>query len=284
MLPRRPIDMPKEDRFAAGETDLAPFEKYAGRPEYGLVLFCTDGCAELTINRFRAKISAGCIAVMLPGWVMTATGRTEDFRCLYCAFSQELFTEATFRIEHTFFRMVGTRPLFRPDDRYTDELNAWFRMVRSTYDDRENLYRNTIMRNRLQNMFLQIYDKMRRQVRTPAEQEAELSTRQAELFHRFVQLIHEHSSREREVAFYAERMCISTRYLATVVHNLTHHTPKEFIDRAVVLEAKTLLESTDLSIQEIADRMNFPDQSYLGRYFKKHTGYTPISYRNASNR
>ena len=65
-----------------------------------------------------------------------------------------------------------------------------------------------------------------------------------------------------------------------IVRNIAHSSAKEFIDRSVLLEIKMLLQSTDLSVQEIAYRLHFPDQSYLGRYFKKHTGESPTEYRN----
>ena len=97
-------------------------------------------------------------------------------------------------------------------------------------------------------------------------------------------LVHEHCAREREVTFYADRLCISTRYLSTIVRNISHGSAKEFIDQAVVLEIKVMLQSTDLSVQEIAYRLRFPDQSYLGRFFKKHTGESPTEYRNSKQR
>ena len=112
------------------------------------------------------------------------------------------------------------------------------------------------------------------------QQTPETTTRQTELVHRFVALVHEHSSQQREVSFYADKLCISTRYLSTIVRNIAHSSAKEFIDRSVLLEIKMLLQSTDLSVQEIAYRLHFPDQSYLGRYFKKHTGESPTEYRN----
>ena len=92
--------------------------------------------------------------------------------------------------------------------------------------------------------------------------------------------MHENCAHEREVTFYADRLCISTRYLSTIVRSIAHTTAKEFIDRSVILEIKMLLQSTDLSVQEIAYRLHFPDQSYLGRFFKKHTGESPTEYRN----
>lgn len=93
--------------------------------------------------------------------------------------------------------------------------------------------------------------------------------------------MHEHCTEQREVAFYADRLCISTRYLSTIIRSVAHSTAKEFIDRSVVLEIKMLLGSTELSVQEIAYRLHFPDQSYLGRFFKKHTGVSPTEFRNA---
>ena len=106
------------------------------------------------------------------------------------------------------------------------------------------------------------------------------TNRQTELFHRFVALVHEHCTVEREVAFYADRLCISTRYLSTIVRNIAHRSAKELIDAAAVLEIKMLLQTTDLSVQEIAYRLRFPDQSYLGRYFRKHAGVSPTDFRS----
>lgn len=70
-------------------------------------------------------------------------------------------------------------------------------------------------------------------------------------------------------------------YLASVTRTLTGETPKETIDKWIVHEIKLMLMFSDLTLQQIADRMHFPDQSYLGRYFKRHTGSSPVAFRNA---
>ena len=74
-------------------------------------------------------------------------------------------------------------------------------------------------------------------------------------------------------------MFITPRYLSTIVQAVSGETAKNIIDKHVILEIKVLLESTELSIQEIANRLQFPDQSFFGRYFKKHTGISPMNYR-----
>ena len=187
---------------------------------------------------------------------------------------------AAFRLEPDFFAAVHRNPIANPPQQLVDGAAIWFQMAAYTYRDRQNIFRNTIIKNRLQNILLEISDKMQRfatkQVRTFAN-----TTRQMELFHRFAALVHEFCAQEREVAFYADRLCISTRYLSTIVRCVAHTSAKEFIDRAVMLEIRMLLRSTDLSVQEIAYRLKFPDQSYLGRFFKKHAGESPTEYRNA---
>ncbi|MDE6070871.1 MAG: helix-turn-helix domain-containing protein [Alistipes sp.] len=280
MLLVDPLLTSQEEPFTVGISDLAFYSNYVSRCGSHAFLVCIAGSAEVTVNQYRGTVAADTFFFLLPGSMLMLTGRTEDFRVRYCAFSREMFSEAAFRLEPTFFHTLRDHPIQSMDEGMAWSADAWFRMMEYTYRDRANRYRLTIIRNRLQNMLLECYDKYQRffaQRQIPASRKA---SRQSELFHRFVQLTHEHCSRQREVAFYADRLCISTRYLGTIVRNIARSSVKEFIDRAVVLEIKMLLQSSDLSVQEIAYRLHFPDQSYLGRYFKNHTGMSPTEYRN----
>lgn len=279
MSASNPIITTSEEQFVVGESDFAFFSNYASRCEGGAILFCRKGSAQATVNQYNGIMKRNTLVLVLPGSMLMLTGRTDDFRVTFCAFSRDLFAEAGFRLEPSFFRALRENPITYPPARIVEGAGIWFQMAAYTYRDRNNIFRNTIIRNRLQNVLMEIYDKLQR-FAGMQHQLPESTTRQTELFHRFVTLVHECSSQEREVSFYADKLCISTRYLSTIVRNIAHTTAKEFIDRAVLLEIKMLLQSTDLSVQEIAYRLHFPDQSYLGRYFKKHTGESPTEYRN----
>ena len=274
-----PIITTPEEQFVVGESDFAFFDNYACRIEGGAFLFCRSGSAQASVNQYQGEVRRNTMVLLLPGSILLLTDRTEDFRVTFCAFSRDLFAEAAFRLDPSFFRTLGERPISYPPARVVERAAIWFQMAAYTYRDRNNVFRNTIIKNRLQNVLLESYDKMQRfaarQPRMP-----EVTTRQTDLFQRFVALVHEYCSQEREVAFYADKLCISTRYLSTIVRSVARSSAKEFIDRAVILEIKMMLQSTDLSVQEIAYRLRFPDQSYLGRFFKKHTGESPTEYRN----
>lgn len=274
-----PIITTPEEQFVVGESDFVFFSNYACRTEGGAVLFCRSGSADASVNQYQGVMRRNTMVLLLPGSILMLTNRTDDFRVTFCAFSRDLFSEAAYRLEPSFFHALRERPISYPPARIVEGASIWFQMAAYTYRDRGNVFRNTIIKNRLQNVLLEIYDKMQR-FASREHRVPETTTRQTELFHRFVALVQEHSSQEREVSFYADKLCISTRYLSTIVRNVARSSAKEFIDRSVMLEIKMMLQSTDLSVQEIAYRLRFPDQSYLGRFFRKHAGESPTEYRN----
>lgn len=100
-----------------------------------------------------------------------------------------------------------------------------------------------------------------------------------EIFNRFLRLVNLHGSKEHQLAFYAEKLCITSRYLGTVVLATSGVGAKEWIDRAVISTAKVLLRHSDKQISEIADELNFPNVSFFCKYFKRLTGSTPQQYR-----
>lgn len=275
-----PLAIAEEEQFTVGCSDFAFYGNYVSRCRSCALVYCTSGSAEATVNQRLETLHPGKLLFLLPGAMLMLTDRTEDFRMNYCAFSKEMFAEAAFRMEPEFFGSLRDCPVETMTEGMAEGTDAWFRMMEYTYRDKDNLYRNAIIRNRLQNMLLECYDKYKRFLahnRTPEER----TSRQTDLFHRFVDLTHEHCMQHRDVAFYADKLCISSRYLSSIVRRIARSSVKEFIDRAVVLEIKMLLQTTEMSVQEIAYRLHFPDQSYLGRYFKHHTGHSPTEYRRA---
>ncbi len=103
--------------------------------------------------------------------------------------------------------------------------------------------------------------------------------RAKEHFTQFTRLLNENYKRERSVGFYARQLCITPKYLTTLIKRISGKSVSEWIDSYVILEAKTLLKYSDMSVQEIAYSLNFPNQSFFGSYFKRNTGMSPSQYR-----
>ena len=88
---------------------------------------------------------------------------------------------------------------------------------------------------------------------------------------------------ERFLDFYANELSITPKHLSRTVKSQTGFTAVEWIERYVILEAKVMLKSSNMTIQQIADELNFPSQSFFGKYFKKNIGVSPKEYRNTRN-
>ena len=112
-----------------------------------------------------------------------------------------------------------------------------------------------------------------------SEQGQKSSSRNQEIFDHFIQLINRYAAQEHQIAFYADRLCLSERYLGTVVHLVSGVTAKEWIDRALVMKIKVMLRHTSLTLKQIADDLNFQNPSFFSKYFKRLTGITPGDYR-----
>lgn len=111
------------------------------------------------------------------------------------------------------------------------------------------------------------------------EEQNNSHNRAEEYFKQFTHLLGEHFREERSVGFYARQLCITPKYLNTLIKRISGQSVSEWIDNYVILEARTLLKYSTMSIQEIAYYLNFPNQSFFGSYFKRNTGMSPSQYK-----
>jgi AraC-like DNA-binding protein len=101
------------------------------------------------------------------------------------------------------------------------------------------------------------------------------------LFDSFYRLILQHYKDSREVGFYAGKLCLTPKYLSSVIKKTTGKSAFEWINDYVILEAKSLLRTTNMTVQQISEELNFPNQSFFGKYFKRIVGVSPKEYRGS---
>lgn len=105
------------------------------------------------------------------------------------------------------------------------------------------------------------------------------------IFNRFLVSLYEHCHKERTVRFYADEQHLSPYYFSTIVRNKSGKSALQWIEDVTMTYARQYLNDSAASIKEIANRMNFPDQSTFGRYFKHREGCSPSKYRiNINNK
>ena len=104
-------------------------------------------------------------------------------------------------------------------------------------------------------------------------------TRQEEIFQRFISLVNVYSKKERNVNFYADKLCLTPRYLNTVIRQASQQTVMDWINQSIILEAKVLLKHSNLLVYQVSDELNFPNPSFFSKFFKRMTGMTPHEYQ-----
>ena len=114
---------------------------------------------------------------------------------------------------------------------------------------------------------------------TKQKQEKAVNTSADIIFTKFIRLVAKFYRKERMVQWYASELGIGPKYLAETVKRISKRTPNEWIDKYVILEVRLMLKNSSMSIKEIANDLNFPSQSSLGKYFKERMGMSPSQYR-----
>lgn len=265
-----------KEPFIAGTGQLEEFHNRLIKLSDPGIFFCRRGHAHLNIDLEGHEIERNTQVILHPGTILNLTEPSPDLEVSYFYFSKTLLQEVSLRLEPSFFRFLHEEPCFTLPDDCTEGISGLMAATEAIYKDREHRFRDIIVRNHLQSFLLDVYDKTHRWF---TRKQIEGTNRKDELFKRFIELVHEHCTAQRDVGFYAGELFITSRYLSTIVQEVSGETAKSIIDKHVILEIKALLQSTDLSVQEIANQLQFPDQSFFGRYFKKHTGTSPLSYR-----
>lgn len=265
------------ENFKAGTCGVEQLGGQFIKVPNGVLMFCTDGEADITIDLRQYHIVPNTNIILLPGSIFSLESGTNNLCVHFFVYSEEMFRVANFRLDPAFIHFLRENACYTHTD--TELLTLIRGLAVATecfYRDTANRFRENIAQNLLQIFFLNTYDKVQRFF-TPEQISG--SNRKDQLFKRFISLIRTHCTTQRDVTFYARELCISTRYLSEITKRMGQESAKSIIDDFLMLELKVALQSTDYSLKEIADRYHFPDQSFFGRYFKKHTGLSPKEYR-----
>ena len=212
----------------------------------------------------------------LPDQIIQHVERSEDVAGIFIVISKNFMEEIIPHIQNTLpaFFYIKEHPVTELNAEEIDCIKEYHSFLWKKVKAKGHPYRKEIAQSLLLAVFHEVYGMFKNHM--PIEVK---KSRQEELFAAFIQTLALHHKQERSVAFYAGKLCVTPKYLSLLVKNVSNRTAGEWIDNYVVLEAKALLSSSTLSIQEISDRLNFANQSFFGKYFKQHAGISPTEYR-----
>ena len=177
------------------------------------------------------------------------------------------------------FLQFGSLPCMELTHAESQSLRSFISMVEQELKGSETDFSSEIIGGLIAATIYKVGDILTHYLTEHPEVDSPIHNRAEEYFRQFTELLGEHYKHERSVGFYARQLCIPPKYLTTLIKRISGKSVSEWIDNYVILEAKTLLKYSNMSVQEIAYYLNFPNQSFFGSYFKRNAGMSPSQYK-----
>ena len=177
------------------------------------------------------------------------------------------------------FLQFGSLPCMELTHAESQSLRSFISMVEQELKGSETDFSSEIIGGLIAATIYKVGDILTHYLTGHPEVDSPIHNRAEEYFRQFTELLGEHYKHERSVGFYARQLCITPKYLTTLIKRISGKSVSEWIDNYVILEAKTLLKYSNMSVQEIAYYLNFPNQSFFGSYFKRNAGMSPSQYK-----
>ena len=259
-------------------TDMSDYFSVTRSLACGAILYCQNGTADLLINFTLWHLDKGSVFVLFPGDVIMLRERSNDFYEEVLAYSSEILREASLQIESTVYSNLRLHRLCTLDEVREHVVTGMFSIMHFYFNLKNCTCLKEIVTLQLKVFFIGFYDYIIR-CRPKLPPEAG-SQRINELFNSFMQLLEREYSMSHSVAYYAQRLCITPKYLGMIVARKTKRKTKDIIDEYLILQLKLSLSDSVASVKQISHNYNFSDVAFFCRYFKQHTGVTPQQYRS----
>lgn len=242
------------------------------RIDFHVVMLFDDGPVRHMIDFAEYEVGAGDLLWIRPGQVHRFA-RTSAYRGTVLTMQPGFLPRAT--VEATGLYRYDLPPLLRPDPARLAALRAGLAQLGREYEDTTTLplsLHTSVLRHTLTAFLLRLAHL--------AASSAEAARRQADTtFTLFRDAVERDFATNHSVSAYADTLGCSRRTLVRAVRAATGETPKGFIDKRVVLEAKRLLAHTDLPIGRVGAAVGFPDPANFSKFFQQHTEQTPAGFR-----
>lgn len=241
---------------------------------YGFCL-CLQGETAGTIDLSPYRLQTGHLAINIPGQLISHTHTSSDFHGICMVMSPRFVEHLGLPYDFCMNRHFRENPIVKLQGGQFDALMTYCNMVRGLLEKKRQYQAET-----LKHLTCAYFYGLGSYLYQLSE-DKKLS-RSEQLMQRFISEVHEHYAHERKVSFYAGRLNITAGHLSAIVKEHSGKSASEWIDRFVIMEAKAMLKSTTLTVQQISDGLNFPSQSFFGKFFRRVTGLSPKAYRDGS--
>ncbi|MDL2304780.1 helix-turn-helix domain-containing protein [Bacteroides sp. OttesenSCG-928-D19] len=266
-----------DDFYIYNDWKTMPLYDVPTRMETTVLSVCIRGYTRIGVNLLEYYVGPGSLFIVLPDQLMQTIEMSDDYQGIVIVISRK-YTDEIFpklSVILPFFLYTKEYPCLNLEG---DELN-YIMEYYNMFWERVNSDDKTSTKEIIQSLSLAMFYEVYNIYRCRIPRKIEKKNRRDVIYDQFMRLLSESYKRERSVNFYAKNLYLTPKHLSSVVKEISGKTAGEWIDTFVIFEAKSLLRSSQKNIQEIADELNFANQSFFGKYFKHYTGMSPKEFR-----
>jgi AraC-like DNA-binding protein len=279
------------DTIRLGDSDeLVVMENFGSLPKgelsldrHGLIVICTEGIAQFDYDGQQIRLHKDDLFLYMAHSVVSNFMSSSDFNCRQIWFSRgELWNINKYgEVSLSDLPYLKRHPIMHLTEDDVKLLDDYFQLLcRRMRDSSPVLYSN-IVRSLVSTMMLEILSMMRRQ---EPENTVTTDVHRQRLANEFMRLVEQSDGRIRKVDDFAKQLNITPKYLSTLLKETMNRRPSEMIHFYTLKAIEHRLRYTDMTMQEIANDLNFANASFFGKYFKEHAGMTPLDFRKKYHR
>jgi AraC-like DNA-binding protein len=286
------------DTLRLGDSDeLVVMENFGSLPQgeltldnHGLIIVCTGGMAQFDYDGQQIQLRKNDLYLYMAHSVVCNFMSSPDFNCRQIWFSHsELWNINMYgEVSLADLAYLKQHPKVHLSDEDVALLDDYFGLLCRRMRDHKPLLYSEIVRSLVSTMMLEMLCMMRRdkaqREQMAVQDDSTPGFHRRRLADRFMRLVEQSDGRIRKVDDFANQLNVTPKYLSTLLKETMSRRPSEMIQLFTVNAITRRLRFTDMTMQEIANDLNFPNASFFGKYVKEHLGMTPLEYRKKYHR
>lgn len=251
-----------------------------------MIIYCVSGHIKINVNLEEYDLKPGMLFLNYPGNIIRVNEIVDNSQQnlhYTCVLMSKEFVEGLMLDVNKIFTKQLTmvsKPSIVLNDEEKRILSSHLKLMTDIIAF-NNSCKVESVRSILASIFYMMVDVWTSKMDEGSVKNTQIKSRSRVVFEQFIKLVSEYHTQYRNVGFYADKLCLTPKYLSRVIRDATGKSAPEWIDAYVVLEAKNLLKYSGYAIKEIVYKLNFPNQSVFYKFFKARTGMTPSEYRNS---
>lgn len=271
-----------DDMVIFDEVKDVPLPNEPKRMSCLFVALCLKGKIQYSVDTIQHTVGSGDLIIIFSGQVVDDYLLSPDSSGIAIMVSDDFFQELVAGVHElsSLFIFSRSHPVSHLSPKKVENVLKYFNLLSERVDDPENHFRRDVAGSMMKALIYEVSNI----VWLMHENTGSGHSRSEKIFTEFIRMVETNYKDHRRVGWYAYELGITPKYLSESVKQVSQRTPNEWIDSYVTMELRVQLRNTSKSIKEIAEDMKFPNQSFLGKYFKEHVGLSPSQYRKEQSK